>query len=138
MKIYIKRAEGPSNLCGKTYEFNSFSKATSHIRSYGNTYPEVGYDKHDVKIVFDGGETWKARLDCKHPSCEGADLDVYEHCINNIKFYLGQYKPSHMTKQEYEKFVASNSKVFPSVEFENFLDLFETQYAVEQNQIVLN
>jgi hypothetical protein len=62
MKIKIERAEGPTELIGK-FEFDSFEAATKYFADNILSFPEMGYDKHDVEIHFDNGDGLLIRID---------------------------------------------------------------------------
>ena len=60
--------------------------------SQAHTFPGPGhgYDKHDFSIVFDDGEVYEGRLDCKSADSKDNDLDVREHIINHLT-YVGNH-----------------------------------------------
>jgi len=62
MKITIERVEGPTELTGK-FEFDSFEAATKYFADNILSFPELGYDKHDVLIEFDNGDGLMIRID---------------------------------------------------------------------------
>ena len=61
--VEIHRAEGPSHLC-ITRTAGSFAEANRILRENAETAPKGGaYDKHDVTVTFEDGETYEARMD---------------------------------------------------------------------------
>lgn len=105
VRIRIDRAEGPSHLC-RTHEFtgpNCWSQATAFLWRQSDTFPSKGgYDKHDVTIEWEDGETCVVRMDCQHHSCQSPDLDVTEHVRRFLHFYAGLWRPSHLSDKEAE------------------------------------
>lgn len=90
VSITITRGEGPSDLCGVPKEFKTFKEANDWIISQQDTYPRLGYDKHDFTIVFDK-EDWDytGRIDLKHPENKRyspRDNDVYCHVIDFLTY----------------------------------------------------
>ena len=51
VSIIIERVEGPCDLC-VTHVFTNLIKASEFIDSQNHTYALVGYDKHDVEVMF--------------------------------------------------------------------------------------
>ena len=64
-EITITRAEGLN--CGRTKKFSRFSEANGEMSSHSHTYPKMGYDKHQVKVVWEDGTEYDFRLDAQHP-----------------------------------------------------------------------
>ena len=83
------RAEGPIKKTGVNKIFDSWAKANSHIWCYASTYPKMGYDKHDVTVIWEDGTEYNLRLDCQHPENKyfnGNEIDKRIH--RALKFYL--------------------------------------------------
>ena len=90
VKVTINRAEGPRALCGLSYDFDSFEKASEWLRSRSHTYPQNGgYDKHDFWVLFADGEEYAGRLDCKGARCPDNDLDVKQHMVEHLTYVSG-------------------------------------------------
>jgi hypothetical protein len=107
-KITIERAEGPCELCtAQTFTGRDiWWQAECWLRGMGDTYPKTGgYDKHDLRVEFEDGEVFEGRLDCKHPECDDNDLNPAEHVRRFWRFYAGEYRPDHLTPEEYAKHI---------------------------------
>lgn len=126
-KITITRAEGPTALCGISQTFEGpdcWAEANRYLHRMSISFPkEGGYDKHDFRVEFADGETWDGRLDCKHFSCEGSDLDVAKHVAGFARFYAGLACPSHMTEEKYRKVLSHYEDV--GAMMREFLDTYE-------------
>lgn len=112
-KVTIERVEGPICLC-QTAVFDGdecLTLANDWLHYQEETYPKDGcYDKHDFTIVFQDGEEYEGRLDCKHSSCPDPDLDVARHVREFVEFHAGMRCPPHMTPEEYEKLLRTLDK----------------------------
>jgi len=112
-RIEITRGEGPAVLCGRTQTFDGpdcWAEANRWLFRQSTTFPRHGgYDKHDFVVTFDNGETYEGRLDCKHASCGGNDLNVASHVRGFQEFYAGVRRPAHMSPERYEEFMRHNA-----------------------------
>jgi len=108
MKITITRGEGISRLCGIEKNFKTFKDASNWLVSQSDTFPKLGYDKHDFSVTFDDENSYSGRLDCKHHSKENNDLDVKEHVIRQLKFWLGENMGAFKNRTEYEMYLEKN------------------------------
>lgn len=108
-KIKIVRAEGPHHLCGVAREFEGdacWKDAAHWLWGQSYTFPKNGgYDKHDVVVTFEDGETYEGRLDCMHYSREDADLNVAKHVRSFLTFLAGERRPAHMTAERYAAYL---------------------------------
>lgn len=103
--VKIRRAEGPSNLCRIWKEFKSIKNANSWIASQMNTYPKVGYDKHDYIVTFEDGSTYEGRLDCQHIENQyfsKLSNDIYESATSFLIYCLNHngYLNNETEKEE--------------------------------------
>lgn len=107
-EITITRAEGPIALCDKPKYFDSWQSANSWLVSQSFTFPKGGcYDKHDFKIVFNDGQDYNGRLDCKHHSEPDNDLNLFTHIKEFCEFHAGRREilPAHITKEQYAQMI---------------------------------
>jgi len=115
IKITITRAEGPTALCGKPTAFEGpgcWEASRRWLFRQSTTYPaQGGYDKHDFSVTFADGYVYEGRLDCKHHTCDGADLNVAAHVRGFLRCYAGDRRPFHMTPERYEAFLARQPEV---------------------------
>ena len=81
----VKRAEGPTELCG-TWEFKTLVAADKQLWEISRTAPDSGgYDKTDVTVFFSDGQTIKMRHDIKRHDIDGT---VAEHIITFSKWVI--------------------------------------------------
>ena len=100
--VTVTRAEGLVALCvTKTYA--TIDEATVALYAAKSTYPTLGYDKHDVKITWDDGETYEARLDCQNS--ENGDCNIRVHAVEFLECYAGLRCPPHMEPPRYAAFL---------------------------------
>ena len=107
--ITIMRAEGPISLATKKAEFDSFNKANAHIWCYASTYPKMGYDKHDVTVMWEDGTEYSLRLDCQHPDnkyFDGNEIDKRIH--RGIKYWLENKKDLDKSDIKLLEHIANN------------------------------
>lgn len=70
-KITITRLEGRKELCGIPKVFDqvaAVSDATKWMTSQAHSFAKDGYDKHNVKIEWEDGESVEFRFDAMHPT----------------------------------------------------------------------
>jgi hypothetical protein len=103
--ITITRAEGLSKLCGKPQVYLSWEDARIGMLRMNSTYPKAGqgYDKHDLRVVFENGETYSGRMDVKQIDVENNDQDPLIHVREMIQFYTGKHRPYWMKPEQYEQ-----------------------------------
>ncbi len=105
--ITIDRAEGKHEECIKT-EHTTWADAEARIiaicTSKDPTLP--GYDKTDFVIVFADGETYSGRYDAVHPTRDSYDGSLAKHVREHCEFCAGLWKPSHLTDEQYERWLA--------------------------------
>ena len=100
--IAITRAEGLIDLCGKTYTFKAFGDANCHIAKFLSTYPDMGYDKHDIKIEWENGMVYKFRLDAyglKNEYYKGNTIDG--HILSACRYYCDSSKNIEVESRDY-------------------------------------
>lgn len=113
-EIQITRAEGRTKLCGITRSFDSFKAANSWLLSQSETFPEDGtYDKHDFIVIFEDGDTYTGRLDCKQATYPDNDLDVRQHMIDQCKFYGGFVENCWMGEERYKAYLEEIEEIQP-------------------------
>lgn len=88
-QVTITRAEGPSSDCGRPGVYKSFTEANGRLRRISETAPKTGgYDKTDVVVEWEDGQTYTGRWDVKHHSQKDADLSIQEHIQGWFKWVL--------------------------------------------------
>lgn len=110
--ITLERGEGPHHLVDKPYTAGGFEQASDWLAVQAATAPEGGgYDKVDFEILFEDGKVYPGRYDLRHFSEEIPDLKV--HVRLQILFYSGQYCPSHLTEDQYQKYLTWTEDYYP-------------------------
>lgn len=102
MKVTIERAEGPIELLG-TFEFDSFDKATKHFADNILSFPNLGYDKHDVEIEFDNGDKLSIRIDAVSRNSEYFTKnrhDVEREAVMYLRFLMDYTQLDEASQQE--------------------------------------
>lgn len=119
VKITIDRVEGPSHLCRTdTFEgANVWEQAQRCIDKHCETI-NGGYDKTDFKVWFaDGSEPYEGRLDLYNPTYPKRDTsNLPDHIAQHCLFYIGVWRPSHMTIEKYQSILAGYRKYDPTME----------------------
>lgn len=92
-KVEIRRAEGPHELCDKTFRVfegdEAEAQGNAYLREISQTAPKGGgYDKTDVRILFANGQKWQARFDVKHFSEPDNDTNLRRHVRDFLFFHL--------------------------------------------------
>jgi hypothetical protein len=109
--IEITRVEGPTELCGITKEFfGGWFEANAWLKRQADTFPKVGYDKHDFKVTFDDGQVYSGRLDCKHFTREDNDLDIHKHILEFCEWNAGIAKNPYCGKEKYEEWMKNSTE----------------------------
>jgi hypothetical protein len=62
---------------------------------------DSGYDKTGFRITFSDGETYEGRLDLTRN-----EYSIREHVHSFLRFYAGIAYPTHLTKEQYDSFLA--------------------------------
>lgn len=83
---------------------NVWATANEAIAEIAETCtPEGSYLKTSFMIYWADGETYDGnRLDIKHPKASPDDNDLADHIFTHLRFYTGDYCPSHMTQETYD------------------------------------
>lgn len=84
--VSIRRAEGEGHAMGDIWHtFPTMHLANVTMLFFEGSYPELGYHKHDYKIVWDDDCEYSGRIDCMHPTnkfykdgCNRIDSNVRE------------------------------------------------------------
>lgn len=71
------------------------------IASRGEKPDAEGYAKTDVRITFEDGHHYDARLDLKHPSRRDNDCDLSAHILHHVATYSGQTRPPHIDAKRF-------------------------------------
>ena len=109
--ITITRAEGPRYSCGcdKPVQFTSFDDARKWLIL--QSFPRDGsYNKTDFAIEWEDGETYTGRLDCKHVTCRGNDLDIYQHVLEHVRYCAGMARHPHGGRMAYRTVLIDSEK----------------------------
>lgn len=113
IKVVIHRAEGPIDLC-KRKEFNSISSAQAEIIRLNNTYPKMGYDKHDVWVYWANEMSYKFRLDCQHPENKyyrlASSNDILAHIRASVNYYTKLENSDRLEKEAKEFYTALSNE----------------------------
>lgn len=115
--IRVCRAEGPiaSDVwpAGETREFRgpaAWSAAHAAVAALCHDTPATGsYDKCDVEIEWQNGDTYAYRFDAQHPATPGGQgdtPDIAQHILERLHFLEGAARPLHMTRAEYRHYIA--------------------------------
>ena len=62
--------------------------------------PDLGYNKTDASIIWEDGESYSFRFDVAKDTGSFS-----EELFRTILFYAGKAKPSHMTEDQYHRFL---------------------------------
>jgi hypothetical protein len=110
-KIYVTRAEGRADECGKQHVFESFADAHKRVRLMARSAPKGGgYDKTDVVFVFDGLEEGEdtsigLRFDMTYDHATAAE-PLRSEGIAHCRFYSGERRPSHISEENYDRILS--------------------------------
>lgn len=121
-EIWLNRAEGriplPRAVTVKTYK-----DAHDVLLDWSISAPKQGegYDKTDIKVTFEDGETYSGRVDLKHFSCDDNDTDLAKHIRDHVLFYTGEHKPVWMTAAQYDQALNGVN----SQEYKEFYEKYE-------------
>ena len=106
-QVTVTRAEGPCELC-VTKIVGSIPAANDILAHNSLTGPERGYDKHDVTVEWEDGQTYEARIDVEHVDNGGAER-IGKHIKDFLRFSNGLLEahevPSHLTMEDYQRYV---------------------------------
>jgi len=114
--IELTRAEGPIKECGKEMAFGSetdpgivWVRANHTLAKWGHTAPEDGhgYDKCDVIVYWENGETFKTRFDLVRGGTTHGGMTLKQSVSQVIRLYAGQWCPEHL-KPHYKHLLARN------------------------------
>ncbi|NBI28636.1 LPD29 domain-containing protein [Chengkuizengella marina] len=107
---------------------STFTEANNIIKSAAKNAPDNGaYDKTKFEITWTDNETYVGRVDIeKHYSLK--DEPLTDHILEHCNFYVGLYRSSHLTEQEYNAIVAGEAKK------EEFIDFMNTYQLHNENQ----
>lgn len=129
LEILVARAEGPHDMCFSAICY-SFKAANALLSYNAETASESGgYDKHDVTITFEDGETYEARIDVYHPTKEKFER-IEDHVRDHCTFYGGLLTaseiPSHLTWDQYLRFQETISDE-QRKDYKHFLDTYKLE-----------
>lgn len=120
--ITITRAEGPRYCNMSPVQFTNFDDARKWL--IVQPFPKNGsYDKTDFTIEWEDGETYDGRLDCKHITCRGNDLDIQQHVIEYSKYCAGMTRYPYEGRMAYRTTLLDMEKHYPGfcVSYRNLL-----------------
>ncbi len=81
-----------------------------------------GYHKTDFKIDYGFGEFYEGRIDIK----EGMTGKIIQDHIRGLAdFYMGVAKPSHMSTEQYEKFLSDPHSASIGKTYKELMDGYE-------------
>lgn len=126
--ITLNRAEGrTSELVGpKTVHGGADSvwdRANALLRSWSQSAPKDGsYHKTDFVVTYADGETYEGRYDLVHFTVERPD--IADHMRAFVMLMAGLRKPSHMTDEQYERYLANWSES-DREKYREFLDRYQ-------------
>lgn len=98
--IKIRRAEGRGPDVGKWRTFKNTQDADAFLRKQARSMQHnIGYDKHDVLVKWDSGNSWKGRWDVKK---DGTDTSIKKHIKSELDYILRKRKNDYpfITKQD--------------------------------------
>jgi hypothetical protein len=128
-RITIERAEGytddPYWKAGETRTFTDWEIARAAlIKLCCSLDPSrPGYDKCDFTVEFEDGNLYTGRFDAAHPDSSSYEqADLQKHIRDYVQFMAGLSRPSHMSADDYKRFMLSNDRRGDAVEF---LKLYE-------------
>lgn len=106
-KIKMKsiRIYGSESSYAGDHTFDKWFDAGVHIRSIAFYAPRTGgYDKTNFVVLFEDDSTYNGRLDIQHYTLPypANDNDLAKHIYDHVRFYAGQYCPSHMDAEHYQ------------------------------------
>lgn len=109
-EVWLNRAEGPKGQTGERI-VHSLEAADEVLKKWAQTAPKPGggYDKTDFKVTFDDGETYEGRYDLKQEDRKKKSL-LGTHIQENLVFYGGLHRPSHLTAEQYDQFIENMSR----------------------------
>lgn len=113
----------------------SWYDAGAYIRKIAEFAPRSGgYDKTKFEVTFEDGVKYGGRLDIQHYTLPypDNDNDLAQHIFNHIRFYTGQYCPSHMTQEHYEGILAA----YPEEQRQQYQDFLDTYDIPETDGLV--
>ena len=105
VKFEILFHEGTNTHTGAFDSWFEFGQCVSRI---AQSAPTGGaYDKTDFKVTFEDDTTYEGRLDVQHFTMpmESNDNDPAAHILQHVRFYAGEWKPDHMSQDDYDIFI---------------------------------
>lgn len=119
-KIWLARGEGPTAEIGQvtieprfsgarrgTTSEHLYDLADAVLRLWASSAPASGgYDKVDFIVTFDDGETYEGRFDMTRADRFEEQL-LQRHMWESLTFSAGVRKPSHLSKEDYKRYLAN-------------------------------
>lgn len=104
-EVWLNRAEGPRGQTGER-TVHSLEDADETLRDWARTAPKPsgGYDKTDFKVTFADGETYEGRYDLTQEDRKKKSL-LGTHIQENLLFHGGLHRPSHLTAEQYDRYL---------------------------------
>lgn len=142
-KIKMKsiRIHGSESSYAGDHTFDTWLDAGAHIRSIAFYAPRTGgYDKTKFTVLFEDDSTYNGRLDIQHYTLPypDNDNDLARHIFDHVRFYAGQYCPSHMDQEHYKGILnaASPDIIKKHLDFLNTFEIPETDGFIPVSKLV--
>lgn len=127
--IQIERAEGPVKECvSRRFEGDTcWEQVNQQLVKWAHTAPKLGYDKCDFTIFFADGETYQGRFDNERLDHPDREKSLAEHVLSHARFCAGQFRPDHLSEEQYEQVLALAEQSTPGIkaEYTKFLTDYE-------------
>lgn len=104
--IRIERAEGThAEVEHGKVTCTSWEQAETFVRWMSRTAPaNGGYDKTDVRIEWENGDSYSFRFDMQREHAASVS-PLRSEVRSSLEFYAGRHCPIHMERDEYPRFL---------------------------------
>lgn len=106
-KIVILWSEG---LYEENVTFTSWKAFNAQLHEIAQQHDKDGYTgayaKTKFALTWADGEVYEGRLDVNTRS----DTNVGQHMLDHLRFYTGQYCPSHMEQEQYQAIIQDTNR----------------------------
>lgn len=126
LRIWLNRAEGPTSEIGQR-TVTSFQDADAVIRRWATSAPATGkgYDKVDYKIDWQNDHSYGGRFDMDRSHVTKSDI-LAQAVRDGLLFFAGLRRPSSISQEQYEKFLAERGFGEGSDQRKNALEALQT------------
>ena len=101
-----------------------WQQADRQLLEWAQTAPQGGgYHKVDFIVAYEDGNIYRGRYDLKHWSVEYPSLA--KHMRSLVAFHAGEYRPPHMTEQQYREALRTEPFASTKEESARFLAEYE-------------